>query len=74
MFIITVFSQIVKTKLKEKGLKQQYLADTLLMDKSAISHLLNRDNISLDKMQAIATALDCRLIIDLVPIDDNKEV
>ena len=69
-----MFGEVVKEKLKEKGLKQQFLADTLSIDKSAVSHLLNRDNISLDKMQAIARALNCRLIIDLVPIDDNKEV
>lgn len=62
-----MFGEVVKEKLKAKGLKQQYLADTLLIDKSAVSHLLNRDNISLDKMQAIANALNCELVIELKP-------
>ncbi|MBQ9947301.1 MAG: helix-turn-helix transcriptional regulator [Oscillospiraceae bacterium] len=70
MIVITGFSDVVKRKLKEKGLNQQHIANNLQIDKSAVSHLLNRDNISLDKMQAIAKALNCDLVIELKDKED----
>ena len=61
------FGDLVKKRLTNMQLSQQYLADTLNISKSAISHILNRDNISLDKMESIADALNCDLVIELKP-------
>lgn len=61
------FGYIVKEYLLKQNLKQQLITDKLGTSKGAVSQLLNRDNISLDKMQAIAKALNCDLKITLEP-------
>lgn len=61
------FGYIVKEYLLKNDLKQQLITDKLGVSKGAVSQLLNRDNISLDKMQLIADALDCDLKITLEP-------
>ena len=61
------FGYIVKEYLLKQNLKQQLITDKLGTSKGAVSQLLNRDNISLDKMQAIAEALNCDLKITLEP-------
>ena len=61
------FSLAVKQFLIENDLKQKYIVDKLGLSKNAVSSSLNRDNISLEKMQLIADALDCDLEITLKP-------
>ena len=61
------YGYIVKDYLLKNDLKQQLLIEKLGISKSAVSQLLNRENISLDKMRAIADALDCDLEIILKP-------
>lgn len=68
---MNAFGYVVKKYLIENDLKQQIITDNSGVSKGAISQLLNRDNISLDKMQMIADALDCDLQIKLIP---KKEV
>lgn len=65
------FGYAVKKYLLDNNLKQQTIVDNSEMSKGAISQLLNRDNISLDKMQAIADALNCDLEITLKPRIDK---
>lgn len=64
---MNVFGLRVKQYLLENNLKQQQIVERLGLSKNAISQALNRDNISLDKMQEISNALDCDLIIELKP-------
>ncbi len=61
------FGYVVKQYLLKNGIKQQTITDKLGNSKGAVSQLLNRDNISLDKMLEIAAALDCDLEIKLNP-------
>ena len=61
------YGYIVKDYLLKNDLKQQLLIEKLGITKGAVSQLLNRDNISLEKMQLIADALDCDLEITLKP-------
>lgn len=61
------FSFEVKKFLLENNLNQKYIVDKLGLSKNAVSQALSRDNISLDKMQAIAEALNCDLKITLEP-------
>ncbi len=67
------FGVKVKEYIKNNNISQNQIADTLGVKKAAVSNLLSRDNISLDKMQAIASALDCKLIIDLVPNEEKSK-
>ena len=69
---MNIFGDIVKKKLIDIHENQQYIAEKIGVSRSAIGCLLNRDNISLDKMQQIATALNCTLKIELVPNNNNK--
>ncbi len=70
---INLFGYEVKKYLLEKNLKQQVITDKSGASKGAVSQLLNRDNISLDKMIMIADALDCDLEIKLKPRNHNDE-
>ena len=67
------FGKIIKTYLIEHDIKQQYIVDKLGVSKNAVSQLLNRDNISLDKMLMIAEALDCDLKIELIPKEQENK-
>lgn len=66
------FGYAVKKYLLDNNLKQQIIADNSGISKGAISQALNRDNISLDKMQAITDALNCDLEITLKPRNNKK--
>lgn len=64
---VAVFGKIVKKYLIENDLQQNVIATNTGLTKQAVSNLLNRDNISLDKMLMIADALNCDLEINLKP-------
>lgn len=64
---MNIFSYAVKKFLLDNKLKQQIISDNSGISKGAVSQLLNRDNISLDKMTLIANALNCELKIELIP-------
>lgn len=70
------FGYTVKRYLLDNDLKQQQIAERSGISKGAVSQLLNRPNLSLDKMEMIAEALDCQLEIQLKPCQnlvDNSE-
>ena len=68
------FGYVGKKYLLDNNLIQQLLSDNSGISKGAISQLLNRENISLDKMMIIAEALNCDLKIELVPKNnENKQ-
>lgn len=64
---MNIFGYVVKQYLLNNNLKQNDIANNSDMTKATVSKLLNRDNISLDKMLEIANALNCNLEINLVP-------
>lgn len=70
---MNVFGYIVKQFLLKNDLKQQVITDNTGVSKGAISQLLNRDNISLDKMIMIADALNCDLEINLKPRSEKNK-
>ena len=70
---MNIYGNIVKKMLIDKNKTQQQIAEKLGVTNKAISALLNRDNISLDIMQAIADALDCELVIELKPKTKTSE-
>jgi len=70
---VNIFGNIVKKRLIDIHENQQFIAERLNVSRSAVGCLLNRDNISLDKMQAIADALDCELVIELKPKTKTSE-
>lgn len=73
--VITInkFGVVVKKFLIDNNLNQKIISDKLHITKSAVSQLLNRDNLSLDKMLMIADALDCDLDINLVTRPDKSD-
>ncbi len=70
---MNIFGNMVKKMLIDVNLTQKQLADKMQMSPNGFNSLLNRDNISLDKMQAIADALDCELVIELKPKTKTSE-
>lgn len=64
---MNIFGYVVKQYLLNNNLKQNDIVNNSDMTKATVSKLLNRDNISLDKMLEIANALNCNLEINLVP-------
>ena len=70
---MNIFGNMVKKMLIDVNLTQKQLADKMQMSPNGFNSLINRDNISLDKMQAIADALDCELVIELKPKTKTSE-
>lgn len=64
---MNIFGNTVKHFLLDNNLQQNDIAKNAKITKANVSQLLNRDNISLEKMQMIADALDCDLEITLKP-------
>lgn len=71
--ILNLFGNVVKHYLIDNDLTQKSIADTLNTGRNTINNLLNRDNISLDKMIMIADALDCDLEINLKPRSEKNK-
>lgn len=65
------FGREVKKTCIDLGLTQHYIAQKIGLSDNGLSNSLNRDNISLNKMKEIASAMNCELQIKLIPI--NKE-
>jgi len=70
---MNIFGNMVKKMLIDKQQTQKNIAEIMQMSVRGFNNLLNRDNISLDKMQAIADALDCELVIELKPKTKTSE-
>lgn len=64
---MNVFGNVVKHFLVDNNLQQGDIAQKANITNANVSQLLNRSNISLDKMILISEALDCELKIELVP-------
>lgn len=64
---MNVFGNVVKHFLVDNNLQQGDIAKRANITNANVSQLLNRSNISLDKMIMISEALDCELKIELVP-------
>lgn len=70
--IIEFNEQIVK-QMKKMNLKRVELAKKLGVSKAFITKLLNgNSNLTIKTMVALAKALDCKLDIDLCPLDYNS--
>ncbi len=67
------FGLQIKEYLLKNNLKQQIIADKLGLSKNAVSQALSRDNISLDKMELIADAINCDVVISVIPRLDKSE-
>ncbi len=65
------FGNEVKKMLVDKGLTQKELSEKMALSHSGLTNALNRDNISIKQMQAIAHALNCDLKIELIPKNDE---
>lgn len=66
---MSTFGILVKKILLDKGMSQRELAFKMGIAENNLSNILKRENIKTDTLKQIATALNCRLVIDLVPID-----
>ena len=64
---MNIFGNIVRHYMIDTKITQKEVAEKIGCNPNTVSQLLNRDNISLDKMQLIADALDCDLEITLKP-------
>lgn len=69
---MNAFGCVVKKYLIDHNLQQIDIVQNSDMTKQTISKLLNRDNISLEKMLLIADALDCKLSIQLIPKNEKE--
>lgn len=68
---MSTFGNLVKKTLIDKGINQRELARRMNISENNLSNILNRDNIRYETMLAIATALNCSLVIDLKPEQDS---
>ena len=66
--LVLDITETIRTKLKEKGIKQTKLAERLNVSSAAISKLLRGEsNFTIKKLVEIAEAIELKLEINLVP-------
>ena len=62
-----------KKLLIDKGIKQQYIADSLEISKQSLNLKLNKKHISFDDMMELLHCIGYELKIDFVPVEQSRE-
>ena len=60
-----------KKLLIDKGIKQQFVADSLEISKQSLNLKLNKKHISFDDMMELLHCIGYELHIDFVPVEQN---
>lgn len=63
---MTICAQIKQIR-EMRGMSQTQLASKIETGQSRVSDMEKNDNLSLSSLRKVADALDCRLIVSLVP-------
>ena len=62
-----------KKLLLDKGIKQQYIADSLEISKQSLNLKLNKKHISFDDMIELLHCIGYELQIDFIPVEQNEK-
>ena len=62
-----------KKLLIDKGIKQQFIADSLEISKQSLNLKLNKKHISFDDMMELLHCIDYELQIDFVPVEQSEK-
>ncbi len=60
---------IVDEYINNKGIKYQFIADKIGLSKQGLYGLMRKKNFSVTDANRILAAIDCRLMIDIVPAE-----
>lgn len=60
---------IVDEYINSKGIKYQFIADKVGLSKQGLYGLMRKKNFSVSDANRILAAIDCRLVIGIVPIE-----
>ena len=66
------FAKTFKKYLVDKEISQNEIAEACGLSKQAISSLMNRNNLSLDKMLMLADAANCNIDFVFTPKSDQQ--
>lgn len=66
-----MFQKLVKKRMVDLDLNQEKLAAMIGRSRQTLSASLKNDNLKEKEMQKIADAMNCDLIIDLIPRDEK---
>ena len=61
-----------KKLLIDKGIKQQFIADSLEISKQSLNLKLNKKHISFDDMMELLNCIGYELKVDFVPVDQDE--
>lgn len=64
---------ILDEYIESKGIKYQFIADKIGLSKQGLYGLMRKKNFSVTDANRILSAIDCRLVIDIVPADKINE-
>ncbi len=62
-----------KKVLIDKGIKQQYVADSLGISKQGLNLKLNKKHVTFDDMQELLKCIGCELHVEFVPVENGKK-
>ena len=68
-----IFMDIVQKALIDRHMKKKDLAERMGKSQKNLSNFWKQDNPTLSTMQSFADALDCDLVISLVPKEQGQE-
>ena len=68
-----IFMDIVQKALIDRHMKKKDLAEKMGKSQKNLSNFWKQDNPTLSTMQSFADALDCDLVISLVPKEQEQE-
>lgn len=69
-----LFTDIIEKTLIDKHMKKKELAEKMGKTPKNLSNILKRTNPTLETMVSFADALDCDLVISLVPKENKSEL
>lgn len=62
---------IINDYIENKGIKKQFIADSIGLTKQGLYGLMNKKQFGVAEANRILSAIDCRLEINIVPMDKD---
>lgn len=66
-------ANLISEYIDNKGIKKQFIADKIGLTKQGLYMLMRKKQFGVTEANRILNAIDCKLMIDIVPIDTDTD-
>lgn len=66
-------ANLISEYIDNKGIKKQFIADKIGLTKQGLYMLMRKKQFGVTEANRILNAIDCKLMIDIVPVDAETD-